>query len=363
MSATDFEYAIKKDVRNNPIVREVDEARQRQLLRAVGDRRRCSSRCCCSRPGSTSSCVQHGYLMERMQQERAAEEEVNRHLKLEIETLRAPRRIEEMAIRSCTWSSRTPAPSSSSSEWRRLRLPRSPSSRLGSRSAREEERWRTNTLAGAIPVSVAEPRNLPGAANPARDRARLARHRALAARRRRRALRGLDRRDRGAAALSAGLPARRDGRARRAAAAEHDRARRRGGERSSIATAICSPIPSTPTRSSPTRPRSRTPDTVAATICRALDRCDAAEKLAIAKNLQADRTVRLGGPQGLARRGAAGARARHQGHRVLQGEPPLLPEARIAGSRARIRRARQRRPGWARVSLRRPASAAEPAAS
>ena len=26
-----FEYAIKKDVRNNPIVREVDEARQRQL--------------------------------------------------------------------------------------------------------------------------------------------------------------------------------------------------------------------------------------------------------------------------------------------------------------------------------------------
>ena len=32
MSAIDFEYAIKKDVRNNPIVREVDEARQRQLL-------------------------------------------------------------------------------------------------------------------------------------------------------------------------------------------------------------------------------------------------------------------------------------------------------------------------------------------
>ena len=39
MSATDFEYAIKKDVRNNPIVREVDEARQRQLWRSVGDRR------------------------------------------------------------------------------------------------------------------------------------------------------------------------------------------------------------------------------------------------------------------------------------------------------------------------------------
>ena len=36
MSAIDFEYAIKKDVRNNPIVREVDEARQRQLLRSMG---------------------------------------------------------------------------------------------------------------------------------------------------------------------------------------------------------------------------------------------------------------------------------------------------------------------------------------
>ena len=32
MSATDFEYAIKKDVRNNPIIREVDEARHRFAL-------------------------------------------------------------------------------------------------------------------------------------------------------------------------------------------------------------------------------------------------------------------------------------------------------------------------------------------
>ena len=36
MSGLDFEYAIKKDVRNNPIVREVDEARQRQLWRTAG---------------------------------------------------------------------------------------------------------------------------------------------------------------------------------------------------------------------------------------------------------------------------------------------------------------------------------------
>ena len=34
----DFEYAIKMDVRNNPIVREIDESRQRELWRwgAIG---------------------------------------------------------------------------------------------------------------------------------------------------------------------------------------------------------------------------------------------------------------------------------------------------------------------------------------
>ena len=34
--AEPFEYAIKKDVRNNPIVREVDEARQRDMWKSVG---------------------------------------------------------------------------------------------------------------------------------------------------------------------------------------------------------------------------------------------------------------------------------------------------------------------------------------
>jgi cell division protein FtsL len=41
--------------------------------------------------------LRHGYQIERMQQERAAEEEINRHLTLEVETLRAPRRIEKIA--------------------------------------------------------------------------------------------------------------------------------------------------------------------------------------------------------------------------------------------------------------------------
>ena len=98
MTATDFEYAIKKDVRNNPIVRELDDDRQRQLWRSAGIGALLVLVLLFS-AWQHYELLQHGYLMERLQQERAAEEEINRHLKLEIETLRSPRRIEQIAIR------------------------------------------------------------------------------------------------------------------------------------------------------------------------------------------------------------------------------------------------------------------------
>jgi cell division protein FtsL len=91
-----FEYAIRKDVRNNPIVREVDEQRQKEFWQSVG-------------VGVVLVLVlmfsawqhfellRHGYRLEQMQRDRAAEQEVNRHLRLEIETLRAPQRIEKLA--------------------------------------------------------------------------------------------------------------------------------------------------------------------------------------------------------------------------------------------------------------------------
>ena len=91
-----FEYAIRKDVRNNPIVREVDERRQRELWQSMAI-------------GSVLvivllfsawqhfELIRHGYRLEQMQRERATEQEINRHLRLEIETLRAPQRIEKLA--------------------------------------------------------------------------------------------------------------------------------------------------------------------------------------------------------------------------------------------------------------------------
>jgi cell division protein FtsL len=98
MNGMDFEYAIKKDVRNNPIVREVDEARHRQLLQTlvIGG---FLSLVILFSAWQRFSLLGHAYEMQRMQQERAEQDEINRHLRLEIETLRAPSRIEDIATR------------------------------------------------------------------------------------------------------------------------------------------------------------------------------------------------------------------------------------------------------------------------
>jgi cell division protein FtsL len=94
--AEPFEYAIRKDVRNNPIVREVDEERHRELWKSAAV------------AGflvvmllfwawQQFELLRHGYQVEELQRQRAAEEETARHLRLEIETLRSPQRIESLA--------------------------------------------------------------------------------------------------------------------------------------------------------------------------------------------------------------------------------------------------------------------------
>ena len=97
MTSETFEYVIRKDVRNNPIVREVDRDRHREMLRATA-------------VGVFLVAVllfwafqhfellRYGYRFEQMQRERAAETEINRHLRLELDTLRSPSRIERLAV-------------------------------------------------------------------------------------------------------------------------------------------------------------------------------------------------------------------------------------------------------------------------
>ena len=92
-----FEYAIKKDVRNNPIVRQVDEARQRELWHSAAIFSFLVLVVLFS-AWQHFELLRHGYRIEEMQRQRAAEEEMARHLRLEIETLRSPARIEALAM-------------------------------------------------------------------------------------------------------------------------------------------------------------------------------------------------------------------------------------------------------------------------
>jgi cell division protein FtsL len=92
----EFEYAIKKDVRNNPIVREVDRERHLEMWRSVGVGVFLVAVLLFS-AWQHFELLRHGYRIEEMQKERTAEEEINRHLRLEIDTLRSPARIERLA--------------------------------------------------------------------------------------------------------------------------------------------------------------------------------------------------------------------------------------------------------------------------
>jgi cell division protein FtsL len=94
----DVEYAIKKDVRNNPVVRGVDVQQRRDLFRSllVG----------ASVVGMLLFSVwqhylliDHSYRVQEMLTERAAEERLNRQLRLEVESLRAPDLVERRAMK------------------------------------------------------------------------------------------------------------------------------------------------------------------------------------------------------------------------------------------------------------------------
>ena len=91
-----FEYEIRKDFRNNQIVREVDERRLRDLWQSLGIGVVLVSVLLFS-AWQHFELLRHGYRLEQMQRDRAAENDINRHLRLEMETLRAPQRIEKLA--------------------------------------------------------------------------------------------------------------------------------------------------------------------------------------------------------------------------------------------------------------------------
>jgi cell division protein FtsL len=98
MTGEAFEYSIKKDVRNNPIVREVDLARHREMWRStlIGV---FLVLVLLFSAWQHFELQQHGYRYEQMLRELADEDLINRHLRLEVEALTAPARIERVATR------------------------------------------------------------------------------------------------------------------------------------------------------------------------------------------------------------------------------------------------------------------------
>lgn len=97
MTGEAFEYAIKKDIRNNPIVREVDQERHREMWRSLAVGVFLVVVLLFS-AWQHFELLRNGYRLEDVQKERAAEAEIRRHLTLEIETLRSPAVIERHAV-------------------------------------------------------------------------------------------------------------------------------------------------------------------------------------------------------------------------------------------------------------------------
>ena len=94
----DAEYAIKKDIRNNPVVREIDREQKREFFQTVGLAGGIVAMLLFS-AWQHFAILQHGYVGEDLRALIAAEEVAQRKLRLELETLRRPQEIERRALR------------------------------------------------------------------------------------------------------------------------------------------------------------------------------------------------------------------------------------------------------------------------
>ena len=96
MNSVDIEYAIKKDVRNNPIVREADRRQREDFMRTAGVWALIVLMALFA-AWQHFQLLRHGFQIEKLQHERVEEETINRRLRLMVETLKAPERIERIA--------------------------------------------------------------------------------------------------------------------------------------------------------------------------------------------------------------------------------------------------------------------------
>ena len=96
MNSIDVEYAVKKDVRNNPIVRGTDRRQDRDFVRTAGAWALIVVMMLFA-AWQHFEILRHGYEIEQLQRERVEETAINRRLRLMNETLKSPGRIEQIA--------------------------------------------------------------------------------------------------------------------------------------------------------------------------------------------------------------------------------------------------------------------------
>ena len=94
----DPEYAIKSDIRNNPVIRETDGRERREFRRVVLLASLAVGLVLFS-AWQHFETLRYGYSIEQLRQHREHEQTVNRQLLLNIETLRAPQKLEERGRR------------------------------------------------------------------------------------------------------------------------------------------------------------------------------------------------------------------------------------------------------------------------
>ena len=92
----DLEYAIKQDIRNNPVVREVDARERREFLSTVGVAVLIVAMLLFA-AWQHYRIVSTGIEVEALRLELGRELELNRQLRLDLETLRRPQEIERRA--------------------------------------------------------------------------------------------------------------------------------------------------------------------------------------------------------------------------------------------------------------------------
>lgn len=94
----DLEYAIKKDIRNNPVIREID-GRERLNLRRTIWLAVLSVAVLLFAAWQSSELRTAGIRIEVLRQQLAQEEMLNRKLLLNLERLRSPQLVEQRAVR------------------------------------------------------------------------------------------------------------------------------------------------------------------------------------------------------------------------------------------------------------------------